>query len=78
MHIKTFYGWMIQNHIHDNTPIGDLARDMKSDQQEFIRAIGYNRNRIYLTLRNAAPKCIDAFDTAWREYEAYKEVLRHA
>lgn len=78
MCIKTFYVWLIRNHLHNDTPIGDLARDLKSDRREFIRATGYSRNRTYLTLRNAAPACIDAFDAAWMEYEAYKKEQRHA
>lgn len=78
MYIKTFYSWMIQNHFQDDTPIGDLARDMKSDGQRIVRATRYSRNRAYLSLRNAAPECIDAFEAAWSEYEAYKKVQHYA
>ena len=78
MSIKTFYSWMIQNHLCDDTPIGDLARDMKADKRWYLRATGYSRNRTLLTLLKAAPACVDAFDAAWLEYEAYKKEQRYA
>ena len=78
MCIKTFYSWIIQNHLHDDTPVGDLARDMKADKRWYLKATGYNRNRTFLTLLHAAPACIDAFEATWLEYEAYKKGLRHA
>ena len=33
----TFYTFMIRNYENDNTPAGDLARDMKRDTESFPR-----------------------------------------
>jgi len=78
MSMKTFHSWMLQNRLYDDTPVGDLARDMKADKRWYLRSAGYSRNHTLLTLLQAAPTCIDAFNAAWLEYEAYKKERRYA
>jgi hypothetical protein len=78
MSMKIFYSGMIQNRLYDDTPVGDLARDMNADKRWYLRSTGYSRNLTLLTLLQAAPTCIDAFNAAWLEYEAYKKERRYA
>jgi uncharacterized protein YozE (UPF0346 family) len=70
----TFYTYMTRKHIDDDTPMGDLARDMKEDKEKFPRNEnskirgwhGYLYN--YLCDHGACGACLDTFDEAWEEY----------
>lgn len=74
----TFYAWLMKNHRGEDTPLGDLANDMRRESKSFPRATGYRRNRIYLELRNATIGCLDAFEEAWIEYTQYKREQKYA
>ncbi|HRR77727.1 MAG TPA: YozE family protein [Ruminococcus sp.] len=70
----TFYTYMTRYHIDDNTPVGNLARDIKRDKEKFPRngkgkfngwrELIYN----YLVQQKACNGCLAAFDESWEEY----------
>lgn len=70
----TFYTYMMRKHLHDESPLGDLAKDMKGDGEHFPRnratkLEGWHRLILnYLYDCGACDGCIDAFEEAWKEY----------
>lgn len=72
MYFKT---WLKQ-FVKDMSPRGDLARDVRSDE-EFPRERSIDMNmrrsviRTYLEDAGACNGCLDAFDEAWKDYEIY-------
>lgn len=44
----TFYEWMYEFHRKDDSPIGDLARDMVLDRNGFVKSTSYSKNKKYL------------------------------
>ena len=63
-----FYRWILEKHINTMAPVGDLARDMKSDRY-FPRDGGKKEIMHYLAVCQACSECMEAFDEAWDEYE---------
>lgn len=70
----TFYTFMMRNYKNSNNPAGDLARDMKSDSENFPRNrpckfkgwhdIIYN----HLVRNDACDACLKTFEECWEEY----------
>lgn len=63
----SFYRWILKKHINTMAPVGDLARDMKEDN-EFPRNGGKKVIKKYLEDCRACSGYMDAFDEAWAEY----------
>lgn len=67
----TFYTYMTRKHKNDDTPAGDLARDMIRDREKFPRNSSHKLEgwrkliRSYLYDNNG---CIKTFDECWEEY----------
>ena len=74
----TFFTWMIRKHQRDDTPIGDLARDMQHESKKFVRSTAYCHNRNYLELHGACDDCMEAFEDAWKEYAGDKAECDYA
>ena len=70
----SFYKFMIENYIKDDSPMGDLARDMKSDRDFPRRSICYTNIYYYLVKKNACDECLDSFHDAWKEYKAGRDL----
>lgn len=70
-----FYNYMVKNYLEEDSPKGDLARDMKSDKEDFPENTvgkfdGWKKLiRRYLIRKSSCPDCIKTFDEAWKEYE---------
>ncbi len=70
----TFYTFMVKNHLNDDSPSGDLARDMQSDARAFPRnGKGkfdgwHSLIRGHLESRGACAKCLSTFEACWKEY----------
>jgi len=70
----TFYTFMMKTYRSDDSPAGDLARDMKSDAATFPRNgkgkfEGWRTIiRDYLMDRGACDNCLATFDECWKEY----------
>jgi uncharacterized protein YozE (UPF0346 family) len=73
----TFYTYMTRMHLTDDTPMGDLARDMKGDGDHFPRNKITRLNRWHEKILNylydcgACSGCLDAFEEAWEEYTTW-------
>ena len=73
----SFYNYMVQKYIREESLFGDLARDMESDKYNFpdngTTNLTSSRRKIgnYLISRNACYDCIESFVKAWYEYEAF-------
>lgn len=71
-----FYNYMRKHYIDEQSPRGDLARDMKMDRERFPKnGVGkfdgwYKIIRNYLVRENACPECLAVFDECWEEYES--------
>lgn len=75
--MTTFYKFMITKKITDESPVGDLARDMKADLTwprtcKYI----YDKNFLlnYLRRRGACSQALDAFEEAWDEYDKFRAI----
>lgn len=64
MKAHSFAKWVVRHHVEDETPVGDLARDLREDY-DFPAMGGRVDLRVYLYERGARPELLDAFDTAW-------------
>ena len=69
MNFKT---WIIRRHIDDDSPIGDLARDIKDDET-FTEKNSFSGIDNYLDMNNACDRCIEAFKKAWDEYTKWQK-----
>lgn len=63
-----FYTWMMEKHLRTDAPIGDLARDMRSDL-EFPYDGDKEEIAEYLEDCGACDACMDTFEEAWERYE---------
>lgn len=72
-----FYDYMVQKYIDEDSPFGDLARDMESDKYNFpdngTTNLTTARRNIgeYLMSKGACYDCIESFVKAWIEYEGF-------
>ena len=69
----SFYRFMISNFLEDDSPAGDLARDMKADSDFPRFSTGYERIRDHLERSAACSECFDTFDECWNRYMMRKE-----
>lgn len=65
-----FCTWMKKQYLHENSPKGKLARDIKSDGRNFPAEGRYSKVRKYLIVRNADEHCLQVFEECWEEYTA--------
>ena len=71
--LMSFYKFMMENYIKNDSPSGDLARDMKNDRDFPKASISYERIKDYLERNVACIDCIDAFEECWNEYMLWRE-----
>ena len=71
--ITSFYKFMVKNFLKDDSPSGDLARDMKWDHDFPRFSVSYERIRDYLERCAACPDCFDTFEECWNRYMIWKE-----
>ena len=69
----SFYKFMIMNFLEEDSPLGDLARDMKSDRDFPKSAISHDRILDHLERCAACSDCFDAFEESWNRYLLWKE-----
>ncbi|MFD0942911.1 sterile alpha motif-like domain-containing protein [Savagea faecisuis] len=63
-----FVQFMMENYLKDQSPIGDLARDIKCDATFPENADTEEAIQNYLEAEGACWQCIDAFLQAWEAY----------
>ena len=68
--MTSFREYMIKNHIKDDSPEGDLARDIKSDPRFPKTAKSYSYIRNYLKRCFACNECLETFDGCWKKFNA--------
>lgn len=71
----TYINWMKKTYGEEDSPKGDLARDIKADGDFPKNSIGkfdgcHRLIRSYLVRQSACSGCLAAFDETWEEYEA--------
>lgn len=64
-----------QRFIDEQSPVGDLARDIRDDTTFPEQACTHERLKRYLVANNACESCLKAFETMWRSYKAYMRRL---
>ena len=69
----SFYKYMIMYFLEDDSELGDLARDMKSDRGFPRFSINYERIMDHLERCAACPDCFDVFEECWNRYMMWKE-----
>lgn len=67
----TFYEFM-EKYVEDNTPVGDLARDMRDDPGFPQLSSSKSVIKAYLSSANACDGAIEALDDAWALYDGTK------
>lgn len=64
----SYYEWLIKNYAEKDTAIGDLARDILSDEI-FPENEGFKGMFDYLIWEGGAcDRCIEVFKESWRRY----------
>lgn len=69
----SFYKFMTMKFLEDDSPAGDLARDMKGDRDFPKFSTSYDRIRNYLERCAACSDCFDTFEECWNRYMLRKE-----
>ena len=64
-----FYDWMIGKYYGKDTPRGDLAGDMKHEEDGFPKDGDRQRILDYPDGMFACDECIALFKRCWRDYE---------
>lgn len=73
----SFRVW-IRRFIDDDTPIGDLARDMKNDHLRFPKSNKYDVIEHYLSVeRHACYKARMTFEDAWEKYKIFHSMQKY-
>ena len=76
--MKTFVEYMIENHLHENSLEGDLARDIHTDEgfpkprkdlQKYHKII-----LRHLKLMHACEEAVTTFEECWADYLAHMGV----
>jgi uncharacterized protein YozE (UPF0346 family) len=65
--MMSFYSWIILRHWNEDTPMGDLARDVYADKS-FPKRGKYKDILTHLKECNACDGAIECFKKAWAEY----------
>lgn len=63
----TFKTWILKNYLNEDSPIGDLAGDIKTDKN-FPDTNNYERVLNYLKSRSACRECVAVFKKAYQIY----------
>lgn len=77
-----FYTYMMRNHLKEDGPAGDLARDMHDDKETFPmngigKFVGWHPLILnYLERRGACDACLEVFENCWEEYVAAEKARR--
>ena len=71
----TYINWMKKTYGEENSPKGNLARDIRADEKFPKNGVGkfdgWRRLlRSYLESHSACNGCLASFDESWKEYEA--------
>jgi uncharacterized protein YozE (UPF0346 family) len=66
---RSFYEWLMKQ-VDRNDPVGDLARDAKSDNQFPVSATHFGRVLGHLAAMGAGQPAKQALQEAWREYRS--------
>lgn len=64
----TYYDFMMRSYLNEDTIIGDLASDMKRDEEFPKKCCSKGMIKIYLEGRGCCSECIEAFNESWRCY----------
>ena len=72
-----FFGWMMASYLKDDTPEGDLARDMQDDLG-WPHSDEEAEQRAYLTDRGACAVALSTFSKCRKKYDAWRGKLSDA
>ena len=64
----TFYDWMMEKYLGEDTAEGDLAEDMQSDM-EFPQIDDYEVIKSHLWRNNACRECKEVARICWKRYK---------
>lgn len=66
---KSFYSWLMQFK-NDDTAVGDLARDVRTDSEFPRRSISYRHLKKYLESKQAVDVVMNVFMEAFTQYKS--------
>lgn len=69
---KYFYDFMTDNYIKEESPAGDLARDINSDNSFPQKSTNRMEILDHLKQNNACAECLETFKWCWKEYTFWK------
>ncbi len=64
----TFFDWMMENYLGEDTAEGDLAEDMHHEN-DFPKTDEYSKITFYLRQKHACRECLEVFRSCWKEYK---------
>lgn len=70
-----FRTWILDNKINEDTPIGDLARDIKREGS-FPKSNSHDRLLGHLYTKGACHECIEAFEEAYEEFKTIQRKIK--
>ena len=65
-----FKAWLLANHVGENTPLGDLAGEVRLDPTFLAKGTRRDLLRYFEEVWGASGAFIDCFEAAWQLYEA--------
>ena len=69
---KRFFDFMTDNYIKEDSPAGDLARDINRDKSFPQDSMSRKEIIDYLKQNNACAECLETFKWCWKEYAFWK------
>lgn len=69
--MKTFYAFMMDEYYSEDSPEGDLARDMECDRDFPKDKSDFDSLMFYFRTRNACADAVEIFISCYREYFGY-------
>lgn len=67
-----FKARIIERHADEESPIGDLANDIRDDES-FTKKNSFSGIDCYLNAHSACSQCHEAFRQAWDEYGKWRK-----
>ena len=69
---KYFFDFMTDNYIKENSPAGDLARDINRDKSFPQKSASHKEIINHLKQNKACTECLETFKWSWKEYVFWK------
>lgn len=70
---STFHSWVLGNYPADESPIGELAGDLRSDPEFPTAAASWEEIEVYLSETGASESMVALAHRAWSQYRIERD-----